>query len=252
VQPQNHVGFASAGVSTTDALVGDRFQRIRVCGKLCRKGTLRRKLTMRITPAAALAMKLRGLGILMGMILLVTILIAPAMAQQGDLNAIFKRFSELYRAGDYPAALIEAQKFEAVVKARFGVNHSNYGSALNNLALVYQAQGNYAEAEALDKRTLAIKEHTLGTGHRDVATSLYNLAHVYQLEGKYNEAEKLYKRALAIGEKALGAGHPDVANTVNGLALVYHLRGDYTNAEELYKRAIGILRRGTPQARTSD
>jgi tetratricopeptide (TPR) repeat protein len=103
------------------------------------------------------------LGVLSGTASVAVIVIAPAAAQQGDLNAIFKRFNELYAAGNYPAALVEAQKFEAVVKARFGVNHSNYGSALNNLALVYQAQGNYADAEALYRRTMAIKEHALGT-----------------------------------------------------------------------------------------
>jgi len=43
----------------------------------------------------------------------------PAAAQQADLNAIYKRFNELYEAGNYPAALVEAQKFEAAVKARF-------------------------------------------------------------------------------------------------------------------------------------
>ncbi len=183
------------------------------------------------------------LRIVSGAMLLVLIAVAPVVAQQGDLDAILKRFSALYNAGNYSAALVEAQKFEAVVKARSGVNHSNYGSALNNLALVYQAQGNYADAEALYRRTMAIKEHALGTGHPDVAMSLYNLANVYRLQGKYDEAGKLYKRALAIEEKALGTSHPQVANTLNGLALVHHLQGDYTNAEELYKRAIVILQK---------
>ena len=41
------------------------------------------------------------------------IAIAPAAAQQGDLNAILKRYNELYDAGDYAAALVEAQKLEA-------------------------------------------------------------------------------------------------------------------------------------------
>jgi tetratricopeptide (TPR) repeat protein len=118
---------------------------------------------MRPAVVAACAGILHCLGVLSGTASVAVIVIAPAVAQQGDLNAIFKRFNELYAAGNYPAALVEAQKFEAAVKARFGVNHSNYGSALNNLALVYQAQGNYADAEALYRRTMAIKEHALGT-----------------------------------------------------------------------------------------
>ena len=94
---------------------------------------------------------------------------APAAAQQGDLGATLRRFNELYAAGNYPAALVEAQKLEAGVKARFGVNHANYGVALDNLARVYGQQGKYADAEGLYKRALAIREKALGADHPDVA-----------------------------------------------------------------------------------
>ena len=76
---------------------------------------------------------------------------------------------------------------------------------------VYKEQGKYAEAEALYKRALAIREKALGADHPDVAETLYNLAVVYRPQGKYADAEALYKRALAIREKALGPDHPDVA-----------------------------------------
>ena len=80
---------------------------------------------------------------------------------------------------------------------------------LNNLAVLYQAQGRYAEAEPLCKRALAINEKVLGPEHPDVATSLNILAVLYWAQGRYAEAEPLYKRALAINEKALGPEHPD-------------------------------------------
>ena len=69
---------------------------------------------------------------------------APAAGQQVDLSAILKRLNEFYQAGNYGAALVEAQKLEAGVKAQFGTNHANYAVALNNLAVVYEAQGKYA------------------------------------------------------------------------------------------------------------
>src|ERR1700732_2831982 len=72
---------------------------------------------------------------------------APAVAQQGDLDAIYKRLNELFAAGNYSAALVEAQKFEAGVKARFGSNNANYAVALSRLAGVYWKQGKYADAE---------------------------------------------------------------------------------------------------------
>jgi hypothetical protein len=84
-----------------------------------------------MTAAAALS---RCLIVLLS-IFLVAIASAPAEAQ-GDLNASLRRFNELNHAGDYPAALAEAQKFEAAVKARFGVNHANYAIALVHLEAV--------------------------------------------------------------------------------------------------------------------
>ena len=88
--------------------------------------------------------------------LLFIIAVTPAASQQGDPVAIQKRFNELYAAGNYPAALVEAQKLEAGFKARFGVNHANYAIALASLADVYSVQGKYAEAEALYKRAVVI------------------------------------------------------------------------------------------------
>ena len=51
--------------------------------------------------------------------------------------------------------------------------------SLNNLAALYVAQGRYAEAEPLYKRSLAIQEKALGPDHPDVGTSLNNLAGLY-------------------------------------------------------------------------
>jgi hypothetical protein len=48
------------------------------------------------------------------------------------------------------------------------------------LAVLYNRQGRYAEAEALYKRALAILEKALGPGHPDMATSLNNLAEPYR------------------------------------------------------------------------
>ena len=43
--------------------------------------------------------------------------------------------------------------------------------SLNNLAGLYHTQGNYAQAEPLLKRSLAIKEKALGPEHPSVAAS---------------------------------------------------------------------------------
>ena len=74
------------------------------------------------------------------------------------------------------------------------------------LAALYQAQGRYAEAEPLFRRSLAIREKALGPEHPHVAASLHNLAGLYRIQGKYSEAEPLLQRAPTIKERALGPG----------------------------------------------
>ena len=91
-------------------------------------------------------------------------------------------------------------------------------TSLNNLALLYRAQGQYEKAAPLHERALAIWEQALGPEHPHVATSLNNLALLYDNQGQYGKAEPLYERALAIREKALGPEHPDVATSLNNLA----------------------------------
>src|SRR5438105_3235840 len=92
-------------------------------------------------------------------------------------------------------------------------NQVDYSTTLNNLAELYRAQGNYAQAEPLYQRALAIWEQVLGPLHPDTATSLNNLALLYYAQGNYGQAEALMKRALAIREQVLGPRHPDTATT---------------------------------------
>src|SRR5262249_9741218 len=91
------------------------------------------------------------------------------------------------------AALIATWEFAFPEAGRFLNEISTY--------LYYRAQ--YAEAEPLYKRAIAIDEKALGPEHPDLATWLNNLAELYRNQGKYAEAEPLYKRAIAIDEKAL-------------------------------------------------
>jgi tetratricopeptide (TPR) repeat protein len=58
-----------------------------------------------------------------------------------------------------------------------GPDHSNVGTALNNLAGLYQAQGRYAEAEPLYRRSLAIREKARWSLFIDEAHALPSNTH---------------------------------------------------------------------------
>src|SRR3954452_3281650 len=85
---------------------------------------------------------------------------SPAVAQPIGVAAAQKRFQDLYAAGDYSAALAEAQKTEAAAK-RGGTNNFAYVSALNDLARAHQALGRYPEAAGMFKQVVGTLQKNL-------------------------------------------------------------------------------------------
>jgi CHAT domain-containing protein/tetratricopeptide (TPR) repeat protein len=116
-------------------------------------------------------------------------------------------------------------------------------TSLNELGILYRAQGVYAKAELLHIRALDINEKALGPMHPVVAQSLNNLGRSYQEQSAYAKAEPLYLRAVDILEKVPGATHPAMAACLNNLATLYQEQGAYAKAEPLFIRALDIQKR---------
>jgi tetratricopeptide (TPR) repeat protein len=114
------------------------------------------------------------------------------------------------------------------------------GAELSGLALSLTDAGDYAGAEPLFRRALAIEEKAPGPDHPHVARCLNNLALLLKYKGDYAGAEPLYRRALAIDEKALGPDRSDMARVLNNLAELLQDKGDYAEAEPLFRRALAI------------
>jgi tetratricopeptide (TPR) repeat protein len=77
-----------------------------------------------------------------------------------------------------------------------GKSHPNVATWYNDLAVLLQHLGKYAEAEPLYRRGIEIDEKVLGKDHRTVATFYNNFALLLHDQGKYAEAEPLYRRAF--------------------------------------------------------
>ena len=78
---------------------------------------------------------------------------------------------------------------------------SRHRNSLNNLAVLHEAMGDYAEAEPLYRRALAILEKALGPGaprHRDQPQQPGGAAHAM---GDYARPSRCIRRALAIRRK---------------------------------------------------
>ncbi|MEH2348469.1 MAG: tetratricopeptide repeat protein, partial [Nostoc sp.] len=132
--------------------------------------------------------------------------------------------------GAYEQALPWREQSLSVTKKRFGDEHPDVATSLNNLALLYDSQGRYSDAEPLYIEALAMSKRLLGDEHPDVASSLNNLAFLYNSQGRYSDAEPLYIEALSMTKRLLGDEHPDVASSLNNLAFLYNSQGRYSDA----------------------
>ena len=74
------------------------------------------------------------------------------LAQSAELQEAEKlnqRVVELYQQGKYAEAIPLAEKVLAIREKVLGKEHPNVAISLNNLAVLYDSQGNYSKAEPL-------------------------------------------------------------------------------------------------------
>ncbi len=114
------------------------------------------------------------------------------------------------------------------------------GILLNKSALLLDTRADYARAEPLYRKALAIWETSLGESHPKVALVLSNLASLFFATNRHGEAEPLMRRALAICETSLGRTHPKVASLLSNLAHLLFTTNRLGEAEPLIRRALAM------------
>ena len=126
-------------------------------------------------------------------------------------------------------ALHEADKDREAVPLRealknfrnvLGPEHAETIAMLSNLSFLCQSTGEYAEALALQQRSLEIHREVFGPEHPETVIGLNNLATLYQLMGERRGAGGL-SRSLEIRRKVLGSEHADTALSLHNLAFLY-------------------------------
>jgi len=168
-----------------------------------------------------------------------------AWLSNDDLIWPFVGLARFYEGqGAYAQALPWYEQSLSAARKRFGDEHPDVATSLNNLAALYDSQGRYSDAEPLYIQALTMRKRLLGDEHPDVATSLNNLAGLYDSQGRYSNAEPLYIQALAMRKRLLGDEHPSVATSLNNLAALYDSQGRYSDAEPLYIQALAIAEQG--------
>jgi tetratricopeptide (TPR) repeat protein len=81
---------------------------------------------------------------------------------------------------------------------------------LNNLADLYEIQGQYEQVKGLYERALAILEKHFGEAHPNTARTILHLAIWHQQQNEYDKAKTLHEKALDIFTHSFKAEHPYV------------------------------------------
>ncbi len=130
----------------------------------------------------------------------------------------------------------------------FGDQHERIARSLAESAVLYQYDGQHAEAEALHRQSIAMYIATVGEDDQLTLTGLSNLASLLQGQpGSVEEVEQLYLRVLKQYDK-LPDDHPPALVTRGNFAVLKYQSGDYATAEREFLRVLAAQRlRGDEQ-----
>ena len=114
-------------------------------------------------------------------------------------------------------AVTNARQRIALLADTYGIQHPEYATGLNQLALLLIMQGEPEGAEPLLRQALEIRRATLGERHPDYATNLSSLGGLLWARGDLDQAEPLLRQAVEVRGETLGPGHPKSVVSQNSL-----------------------------------
>jgi tetratricopeptide (TPR) repeat protein/tRNA A-37 threonylcarbamoyl transferase component Bud32 len=125
-------------------------------------------------------------------------------------------------------------------------NHSGMVRCLNELGLLYLAQGRDKEAEEQFEQGIDLGARELtGKDHPHMLRCVNGLAIIRIKQHRYDDAKTLLERVLAGRKLKLGEDHPETIKTINDLGILYREQKNYEQAEkfltEAYDRRKAIL-----------
>jgi len=164
----------------------------------------------------------------------------PDALDESVIEGLSSKAQNLQEAGDLKSA---ARIYEDILvwsEKTKGYEHPDTGIILFRLGSLYADQEEYAKAEQLLMRELAISEKIAGSIHPDTAATLFRLGVLYADKQEPGKAEPLLVRALAIYEKEVGPEHADTGAVLFRLGSLYADQGEYAKAEPLLMRELAI------------
>ncbi len=157
-----------------------------------------------------------------------------------DWSSLIDETESFIARGEFKAAEGSAKRALEISEKKYGPDHINTSTSLNDLAIALKGQGQAEQALRLQERALSIIENSLGTQNQSFIYTLGTLAAIYNDLGQYSKALPMMERALAISEKVMGVEHPVTAICLSNLGASYMAMGLYAKAEPILKRGLEI------------
>ena len=145
--------------------------------------------------------------------------------------------------------ILQKQFFASQASFHFALSELERVSTVNNpsgiaiyisLAVAYEEDGNYFQAETNYRRALSIGEKIAPTNYV-LGYALEGLGNTFRRQKKYEEAEEPMQRGIRILEQHFGANHPETAHGQVNLAINEVYLGRLSEAQPLFERAVKSL-----------
>src|SRR4051794_16946415 len=115
------------------------------------------------------------------------------------LRALHAEVSRAHGRGAYTIAAALTTEALTLARGTLGPRHPWTLGIMRGLAVLYQTQRRYNEAEPLFEEALAGRREAFGPQPPDTLTSTNELAVLYHAQGRHAEAEPLFREALEGG-----------------------------------------------------
>src|SRR6476646_8644386 len=161
----------------------------------------------------------------------------PTAAQTPSWSAATTAGAAAEQRGEYALAQAFYKQAIEIEQKTLGADNPAVAVSLNNLAVAYQDQAMYAQAEQSYRQALSILEKD-PRQKALVALTLNNLAALYHDQRMDDKATPLYSRALVISGQLGNKGGANQAVAAAGLAEIFYSQNNDASAEPLYLTAL--------------
>ncbi len=145
--------------------------------------------------------------------------------------------------GDQEKALTQQERAIELRRQELGPRHPETVGAMNDLAIVLDRMGKFAEEQKILEEVVAVKRRTLGPEDPVTLRSVNNLAVVLAMQGLLEDAVKLAKETLDIQRRVDGPESITTLRSEYNLAIMQRHLGRWAEARPLFDESLQTLRR---------